>query len=430
MLSWPTGVFLTAALMLPIANRAPEALASTDAAGGVSVAEYDLGDSAFEHEDLSGPVEVRATVHYPTDLAAGPFPVVFMVHGLWTSCADAAAQAAFDGALAERGITERDLYSGVTGPSDEAPDEIFELLSPMAQWPCPDGVPAMRSDRGYGYLAEELGAHGIVVVSISADGLNSLGVAGGPRARVALLNEHVRMWSELATGSGPLVDAVVDQAGTAVGTNVGAALDLSRVGTLGHSRGADAVMTQASVAHLPEIPEGVTVRAVVGLGTPFPNIGVSEDLDQYAPAPDIPFVTMYGTCDRGGFAGSSEADYIFEEAATRNEATIRNVRLPGGNHNFFNTIWSPEGGVPGAYDDEARFGTPAADGYCTSVVDGATAEDVRLTEAEQRTMTTEYVVAFFDRYLNDVEANDALLDGQAPLAGVPVQPEVQVDVPA
>ena len=37
--------------------------------------EYNFGDTAFQPTDFPGPVELRASIHYPTNLAAGPFQV-------------------------------------------------------------------------------------------------------------------------------------------------------------------------------------------------------------------------------------------------------------------------------------------------------------------------------------------------------------------
>jgi hypothetical protein len=42
--------------------------------------EYNFGDTAFQPSNFPGPVELRASIHYPTALA-GPYPVVILLHG-------------------------------------------------------------------------------------------------------------------------------------------------------------------------------------------------------------------------------------------------------------------------------------------------------------------------------------------------------------
>ena len=34
--------------------------------------EYNFGDTAFQPTDFPGPVEIRASIHYPANLPAGP----------------------------------------------------------------------------------------------------------------------------------------------------------------------------------------------------------------------------------------------------------------------------------------------------------------------------------------------------------------------
>ncbi|HXQ36553.1 MAG TPA: hypothetical protein VN843_21250, partial [Anaerolineales bacterium] len=47
--------------------------------------EYNFGDTAFQPTDFPGPVELRASIHYPTVLA-GPYPVIVLLHGRHATC--------------------------------------------------------------------------------------------------------------------------------------------------------------------------------------------------------------------------------------------------------------------------------------------------------------------------------------------------------
>ncbi|BAL87865.1 hypothetical protein AMIS_26450 [Actinoplanes missouriensis 431] len=135
----------------------------------VGVAEYDLGDTAFQDPPWSGRAEIAAQVHYPADLP-GPAPLIIQLHGQAAHCAIDALEAG---------------------------------------WPCPPGVRPVPSYRGYDYLGEALARRGFVVVPISANGLNArLGTAA---ERAHLLNTHLALWRRLAAdGTGPLADAFVE----------------------------------------------------------------------------------------------------------------------------------------------------------------------------------------------------------------------------
>src|SRR4030095_12730883 len=49
--------------------------------------EYNFGDTAFQPSNFPGPVELRASIHYPTSLSGGPFPVILFMHGRHVTCA-------------------------------------------------------------------------------------------------------------------------------------------------------------------------------------------------------------------------------------------------------------------------------------------------------------------------------------------------------
>src|SRR5919202_5695383 len=48
--------------------------------------EYNFGDTAFQPSDFPGPVELRASIHYPTNLPGGPYPVILLLHGRHATC--------------------------------------------------------------------------------------------------------------------------------------------------------------------------------------------------------------------------------------------------------------------------------------------------------------------------------------------------------
>ncbi|MFE7113025.1 hypothetical protein ACFU98_41545 [Streptomyces sp. NPDC057575] len=99
----------------------------------------------------------------------------------------------------------------------------------------------------------------------------------------------------------------------------------------------------------------------------------------------------------------------------RNKAPLHGITFTGGNHNYFNTQWSPSSGQVASVNDaipgERR-------GRCVAQ-DGTGREDQGLDEATQRRIATGYAVAFFRRYLMGDTSAQALLTGRKKLPGVP-----------
>ena len=48
--------------------------------------EYNYGNLAFQPSGFPSAVELRASVHYPTGLPGGPYPVVVFMHGRHATC--------------------------------------------------------------------------------------------------------------------------------------------------------------------------------------------------------------------------------------------------------------------------------------------------------------------------------------------------------
>ncbi|MFD4676255.1 hypothetical protein ACFWNN_41485 [Lentzea sp. NPDC058450] len=315
-----------AAVAMAMVLAAPTSSAAPDYGPGVRKVEYSLGERAFQvpgfHSEPGGPVadlELTAVVHAPRTLV-GKRPLVLLAHGYWQPC---------------RG------------------DQWV--------WPCPGGD-AFPSYRGYDYLAEELARQGFVVVSVSVNGVNA-GEMGeiADVARAAVMSKHLEMWRDLNDGKGPLAGKLQGFRGH---------VDLTNVGTLGHSRGGRGAVYQASDKHVGELPKGVRIRAVLPLAP----------ADYYAPDPEapenldyritrIPFAAMTGSCD-GAVSGTT----FIENAKGRNVVPIHAVTPKNANHNYFNTEWS--------YENDS------------------TCADRALTPEQQRRIATTYIPAFFQQYLN------------------------------
>jgi hypothetical protein len=317
-----------------------------DPAGGgpfaVTRAVYKLGNQVFQPSELGGKVDLVGDVHYPTDLGAGPFPLVLFMHGNHSTC-----------------------YQARTGRADY-------------RWPCKTGWRALPNYAGYDYIASRLASYGYVVVSVSANGVNVLGNNvddTGMRQRGEVLEKHIDLWNGWNTTGG-------DPFGS---TFVGA-IDMTRIGTMGHSRGGEGVVWNRIVDE--ERPDPYGIDAVLALApVDFTRATIN----------DVPFTVMLPYCD--GDVSDLEGVHFFDDSrylVPGDTSAKSTVTVFGANHNFFNTVWSPSGGYPGAFDD----------GQWTSCKD-------QLTQVQERRVGAAYVVGFFRRYVGGETSLDPMWTGAA-----------------
>jgi dienelactone hydrolase len=356
---WRTGLAVAAALLtvtagaVPVGAAAPTVTIPDLRATGsypTQVRTYDFGDTALGKPTVSGPTELRGVVHAPADPAGKAFPLVVLLHGKADTCGNA----------------QKAMYA----------------------WPCPSGTTPIESHRGYDYLAADLATHGYVVVSISAnginasdDGLNDFGTA----ARSALIGRHLTLWRQWSTvGGDPF------------GTDFVGAVNPQRVGLMGHSRGGEGAVAYA--ADHPGTVDGFRIAAVSALAP--------TDLTRRT-VTGVPLEVVLPLCDfevddLQGVHYIDDARY----AAPADTAPKHLVTVAGANHAFFNTVWSPSGGAPGAHDD-ASWTSPGA----TCQKDGPG----RLTEQQQRLSGLAAVNGFFRHYLGNDQALRPLWTGETPV---------------
>lgn len=382
-------VLLATTLLVPGAAvaTAPERQAEE----AVQVYDYDLGDAAFTVPGFNGlsakgmptkrlaPLELTGRAYVPENAAGSRLPLVVIAHGLFWTCSD----------------DDAGTVSGV--------------------WPCRGSFEAIRSDRGYDYLGRALAEQGMVVVSVGANGVNA-GEMGevADRARAGIVYEHLRLWRDLVEkDAGRLVGALTDAAtGEPASPDLRDAVDLERVGLLGHSRGGRGVMWAAADAHRDRVPRGVELAAVFGMAAAEPPF--MDRATRRFEVSRIPLMTWAGTCD---MTGRDEYNRLARRVG--NPVNI-GITVQGANHNDLNARWSAQSGLPGGEDDAQH---PKGRPDRCYAWDDTDVSDTLGYDAEQRVATT-YVSAFFGRYLQGRAEYDAVLTGKEH----PVSDLTRVDV--
>ena len=318
--------------------------------------EYNFGDTAFQPTNFPGPVELIASIHSPTNLSGGPFPVILFLHGRHATC--------------------------------------FKGASQLLQWPCTtQGSQPIPSYQGYDYTSEVLASHGYVVVSISANGVNARDNQVfdlGALARAELTQKHLDILNTFnTTGGAPF------------GTKFVGKFDLSKVGTMGHSRGGEGVVRHYVLNNSLGAPYGI--KAV------FPLAPV--DFNRFV-VNNAALNVLLPYCD--GDVADLQGVHFYDDARYNvpgDQAPKHYELVMGANHNFYNTIWSPGSSTfPGAANDWLAF-VPGghSDSHCGSVPGNQ-----RLTEAQQRGTGLAYMTAFFRAYVGGESQFIPILTGDAP----------------
>jgi hypothetical protein len=317
--------------------------------------EYDFGDTAFQPSNFPGPVELRASIHSPTNLTGGPFPVIVLLHGRHATC------------FAGRGAR-------------------------FLEWPCAATHQPIPSYKGYDYVSEVLAGHGYVVISVSANGVNAAdnGVFDlGALARAELIQKHLDILKTFNTNGG-----------APFGTKFVGKLDLSRVGTMGHSRGGEGVVRHYILNNSLGAPFGI--KAVFLLAP--------ADFNRFV-VNDAALNVLLPYCDGDLF--DLQGVHYYDDARYNvpgDQAPKHYELVMGANHDFYNTIWSLSSPFPGGTDDWLAF-VPGghSDSQC-----GTVRGNQRLTEAQQRGTGLSYMTAFFRPYVGGESQFIPILTGDAP----------------
>lgn len=244
----------------------------------IAAEEYNLKE--VEVPGIPFETSLYGVVRYPVDLDDGPYPLVVLLHGNHGNCRRNRTRT--DGCLV-RDEHECDYPGYFTAPNAE----------------------------GMTYQAEALASQGMIAVTISANALNCRG--GYIAERSALIRGHVVQWADWNKGSGSL------------GATFAGAVDLSRLGLVGHSRGGDAV-SLAPTTFSDNPVSGVTIGSIFAIApTDF------LDTETYG----APYGLLLPSCD--GDVWTLWGSDIYE----RSQAVPYKSQMfvIDANHNHFSTEW-------------------------------------------------------------------------------------------
>lgn len=249
---------------------------------------YAIADAAYDIRDVPVPTvqfltTLYGVVRHPVALSEGPFPLVVMLHGNHGNCRS-------------------------------APDDPNDYCSTSQDHECALGDFTTPNAEGLAYLAETLAAQGMVAVTISGNAMNCRDDFIFERSQ--LIGEHLRFWQDWNDGTGEFAGTFQN------------ALDLTRVGLFGHSRGGDAVSNVPGILANTPIP-GVAVRSIFSLApTDFHQVEVR----------DTNLAVLLPSCDGDVFnlIGMDHYDRStdFDDGVHQSQ-----LMFIGANHNFFNTEW-------------------------------------------------------------------------------------------
>ena len=389
---------LLAALTLGPAPRA-RALPDPTAPGPYAITkeEYNFGLSYFPANSAAlpgfpGPVEFLASVHYPSTAAnsgvvattnpstggqAGPFPLIIFVHGRHGTA-----------------------YNPTTGSSS-------------SQWPPTGSNIQIPSYEGYDYAAETLASYGYVVVSIGADGINAVDnntPDRGMLARAQLIQQHLNFLNTLTmTGQ-----TSPDINGVNFGTKFVGKIDMTNIGTMGHSRGGEGVMVHA-VYNLTQ-PHPYAIKAVLPIAP--------VDYNRYV-VNNIPFGVILPYCD--GDVSDNQGMHFYDDARydVPGDPTAKYFwNVMGANHDYFNTVWTNGVFIPGAASGfggaaDDWQGTPGynLDAYAylpNDLLPPPSPKGGRLTAYQQQAVGRFYILAFFRTYIGGETQFLPYLKGEVP----------------
>lgn len=300
--------------------------------------------------------ELWARVYRPTNLAAGPFPLVLMLHGNHGTCGRG-ANPRRDG---DWPFYRAYAMTGACPLKDQTVTVYGSGGVPQTHTAAHDYT-VVPQHNGYAYVAEQLAARGYIVVSINANrGINVMtgDIATDQAlilARGRLVLKHLQRLSEWHVNGGPYAPGSTTV--LQLGADLKDKIDFGNVGLMGHSRGGQGVRAAYNLYHDAGSPwparilrpldikgifevaptDATTTRTVSGLSV----VSSFEPITNDAARKGTKWNVLIPMCD--GDVVTTEGLHPFDRSLLLNAETPATQKSTltawGANHNFFNTEW-------------------------------------------------------------------------------------------
>ena len=293
--------------------------------------------------------EIWAEAQWPVD-APKPWPVIVMLHGNHGTCG--------------------------TGTNPRRDSSCEYTMSGT----CPSGYVVTPNHQGYRYFTERLASWGYFVISINANrgitcGAGIAGDSGLNLARGRLILKHLEKLSVWSTGG--------EATPATLGIDLSNALDFSKVGLGGHSRGGEG----ARAAYVQYLDPGSQwpdrILAPVGFKGIFEIGAVDGQTSRVLDATGTAWNQVLPECDGdvSNLQGVKPFDRMMDDSSEKTVAPKSTFTVWGANHNFFNTEWQ-ESDSSGCYGhtplfpqtmgspEQRSIGMAAAMGFFRTHLDG------------------------------------------------------------
>lgn len=300
----------------------------------ITTSSYQLPSGTYSDVRPNVVTELWAEVTRPTNLDAGPYPLVMILHGNHATCG-------------------RGLFPRVDDRNEYASTGL-----------CPPGYAPVASHEGFDWLTEPLAAAGHVVVSINSNrGINGLDGPAGDEglvlARGRLLLKHLETLQNWATTGG--APASIGAGANGLIGNI----DFSSVAYVGHSRGGEGV--RAAMAQY-EAPGSLWPAKIPGLQIDaVAEIAPTDNLSSEVLTPTtVPWLVVLPTCDLDEPAWAGY-DVLTRSLATAGPADAPKAAMTiwGADHNGFNEEWhfNDDEIVVGECEGEQNWAINDAEGF-------------------------------------------------------------------
>lgn len=244
-------------------------------------------------------------------------------------------------------------------------------------YPCPKGWRSLPSLLGYEYAQRLIAGQGFVTVSIDLNGVNGQDDVlddGGAGLRSTLIRHHLQT----------LTAWNAEPATVPFAKKLSLRFDPRSILLVGHSRGGEGVARAVAQAETDD------PYAVAGLLLLAPTDFARQTV------PNVPTTVILPSCD-GDVSDLQGQLYVDRTLDAGNPTALHTaVYVPGSNHNFYNSEWTPSTARAPAFDDgEASGCVPRT----------------RLNDRAVRSVGATYALATGFAYLARQERGTDLLDG-------------------